>query len=126
MQDGNDTGIFHACGQPGLLRQLPYRGGRRTLTGLDPATGRSGRVRGDNSRNGTRSRTVLTDIGPVEIDVPRDREGSFEPAIVKKRQRRLTGVDETSHVVGGSSRVANDHEAGPLVPPARSGGRERR
>jgi transposase-like protein len=37
---------------------------------------------------------VLTDIGPVEIDVPRDREGSFEPAIVKKRQRRLTGVDE--------------------------------
>jgi len=37
---------------------------------------------------------VLTDIGPVEIDVPRDREGSFESAIVKKRQRRLTGVDE--------------------------------
>jgi transposase-like protein len=49
---------------------------------------------GGNSRNGTRSKTVLTDIGPVEIDVPRDREGSFEPAIVKKRQRRLTGVDE--------------------------------
>lgn len=37
---------------------------------------------------------MLTDIGPVEIDVPRDREGSFEPAIVKKRQRRLPGVDE--------------------------------
>lgn len=36
-----------------------------------------------------------TDIGPVEIDVPRDREGPVEPAIVKKRQRRLTGVDET-------------------------------
>ncbi|MBB6415165.1 transposase-like protein [Streptomyces sp. AK010] len=36
---------------------------------------------GGNSRNGTRSKTVLTDIGPVEIDVPRDREGSFEPAI---------------------------------------------
>jgi hypothetical protein len=35
---------------------------------------------------------VLTDIGPVEIDVPRDREGSCEPAIIKKRQRRLTGV----------------------------------
>ncbi len=58
---------------------------------------------GGNSRNGTRSKTVLTDIGPVEIDVPRDREGPFEPAIVKKRQRRLTGVDETSHVVGASS-----------------------
>lgn len=37
---------------------------------------------------------MLTVVGPVEIDVPRDREGSFEPKIVKKRQRRLTGVDE--------------------------------
>jgi putative transposase len=42
---------------------------------------------GGNSRNGTRSKTVLTDIGTVEIDVPRGRESSFEPAIVKKRQR---------------------------------------
>ena len=47
-----------------------------------------------NSRNGTRAKTVLTDVGPVEIEVPRDREGSFEPQIVKKRQRRLEGVDE--------------------------------
>jgi transposase-like protein len=37
---------------------------------------------------------VLTDIGPVQIEVPRDRAGSFEPQIVKKRQRRLSGVDE--------------------------------
>ncbi len=49
---------------------------------------------GSNERNGTRSRTVLTEIGPVQIAVPRDRDGSFEPAIVKKRQRRLSGVDE--------------------------------
>ena len=47
-----------------------------------------------NSRNGTRSKTVLTEIGPVEIEVPRDTESTFEPRIVKKRQRRLTGVDE--------------------------------
>jgi len=47
-----------------------------------------------NSRNGVRAKTVLTDVGPVEIEVPRDREGSFEPQIVKKRQRRLAGVDE--------------------------------
>jgi len=46
-----------------------------------------------NSRNGTRSKTVVTDIGPVEIDVPRDRDGSFEPQIVRKRQRRLNGVE---------------------------------
>jgi transposase-like protein len=55
----------------------------------DPAGDHSG-----NSRNGTRTKTVLTEIGPVEIEVPRDRDASFEPAIVKKRQRRLDGIDE--------------------------------
>ncbi|GAA1264326.1 transposase [Streptomyces aureus] len=40
------------------------------------------------------SKTVLTEVGPVEIAAPRDPDGSFEPQIVKKRQRRLTGVDE--------------------------------
>ncbi len=35
--------------------------------------------------------TVLTEAGPVELEVPRDRESSFEPKIVAKRQRRLTG-----------------------------------
>jgi transposase-like protein len=49
--------------------------------------------RSGNSRNGTRSKTVLTDIGPVSLDVPRDRNGTFEPATVRKRQRRLEGVD---------------------------------
>jgi putative transposase len=48
-----------------------------------------------NVRNGTRPKTVLTEAsGQVGIEVPRDREGTFEPQIVKKRQRRLTGVDE--------------------------------
>ena len=51
-----------------------------------------GRNRG-NSRNGTRAKTVLTDIGPVDIDVPRDRDGTFDPKTVKERQRRLGGVD---------------------------------
>ena len=53
----------------------------------------SGRNSG-NSRNGVRSKTVLTEIGPVEIDVPRDVDASFTPTIVRKRQRRLTGVDQ--------------------------------
>jgi putative transposase len=48
-----------------------------------------------NVRNGTRPKTVLTEVtGQVQIEVPRDRDGSFDPVIVKKRQRRLTGVDE--------------------------------
>jgi putative transposase len=48
---------------------------------------------GGNSRNGTRSKTVITEVGPVDIEVPRDRDSTFEPATVKKRQRRLNGVD---------------------------------
>jgi putative transposase len=55
----------------------------------DPA-GRNGA----NSRNGTRAKRVITEVGPVELEVPRDREGSFEPRLVPKRARRLTGVDD--------------------------------
>jgi transposase-like protein len=48
-----------------------------------------------NVRNGTRPKTVLTEAsGRVPIEVPRDRDGTFEPQIVRKRQRRLTGVDQ--------------------------------
>ena len=48
-----------------------------------------------NVRNGTRPKTVISEAaGEVTIDIPRDREGTFEPRIVKKRQRRLSGVDE--------------------------------
>lgn len=48
-----------------------------------------------NVRNGTRPKTVICDaVGEVDINVPRDREGTFEPQIVKKRQRRLADVDE--------------------------------
>jgi putative transposase len=43
---------------------------------------------GGNSRNGARSKTLVTEAGPVEIAVPRDRESSFDPVIVGKRQRR--------------------------------------
>jgi putative transposase len=49
---------------------------------------------GANSRNGTRSKTLVTEAGLVEIEVPRDRESVFEPVIVGKRQRRLSGVDD--------------------------------
>ena len=49
---------------------------------------------GGNSRNGTRTKTVITDVGPVDIEVPRDRNGTFEPQIVRKHQRRLGGVDD--------------------------------
>jgi transposase-like protein len=85
-------------GPDGLLKQL-------TKTVLETAldeelTEHLGHQRrapaaGENVRNGSRSKTVLTEsLGHVEIEVPRDRAGTFEPQIVRKRQRRLTGVDE--------------------------------
>ena len=49
---------------------------------------------GGNSRNGTRSKELLTEAGPVQIAVPRDRDGSFTPQLVRKRQRRLSGLDD--------------------------------
>ena len=93
------AGGLQLAGEGGLLQQLTKRLLESALEGEltdhlgydrhDPA-GRDG----GNSRNGHRSKTVLTDVGPVEVDVPRDREASFEPRIVAKRQKRLAGVDE--------------------------------
>jgi putative transposase len=87
-------------GPDGLLKQL-------TKTVLETALGEEmtehlgyekhdpAGIGAGNIRNGIRSKTVLTDnTGQVQIDVPRDRAGTFEPQIVKKRQRRLSGVDE--------------------------------
>ena len=87
-------------GPDGLLKQL-------TKTVLETAldqemTGHLGHDKhgpagneAGNVRNGTRPKTVLTEAsGQVPVEVPRDRHGTFEPQIVKKRQRRLTGVDE--------------------------------
>ena len=49
---------------------------------------------GGTHRNGTGAKTVLTDDGPLAIDVPRDREGTFEPQLIPKHERRFTGFDD--------------------------------
>ena len=86
-------------GEGGLLAALTKRLVESALEGeltdhlgydRHDAAGRDG----GNSRNGHRTKTVLTEVGPVEVDVPRDRDGSFEPKIVAKRKRRLSGIDE--------------------------------
>lgn len=51
----------------------------------------------DNYRNGTSSKTLITEDGEIEVDLPRDRNGSFEPQLVKKHQRRFTSMDEKIH-----------------------------
>src|SRR4051794_30281672 len=53
-----------------------------------------GMAQGANVRNGAGRKTVSTDLGPVEVRTPRDREGSFEPRLVGKRQTRLAGLDD--------------------------------
>src|SRR2546421_1166641 len=93
------TGGLKVTGDGGLLGRLTKMIIEGALDGeLDDHLGYgkhdpAGRD-GGNSRNGHRAKTVLTDTGPVEISVPRDRDSSFEPKIVAKRQRRLNRVDE--------------------------------
>jgi len=48
----------------------------------------------NNHRNGVTSKTVLTEVGSLRIDVPRDRTGSFEPLLIPKHERRFTGFDD--------------------------------
>ncbi|WP_235215583.1 IS256 family transposase [Phaeacidiphilus oryzae] len=62
---------------------------------LGYARGEAGPAEKSNSRNGSYRKTVRTDIGEVELDVPRDRAGSFTPQVVPKHQRRISGFDET-------------------------------
>ncbi|MBO4161245.1 IS256 family transposase [Micromonospora sp. MMS20-R2-23] len=86
-------------GEGGLLQQLTKRVLEAALDGeitdhLGYDKGDPAGNNGQNSRNGVRGKTVLTEVGPVQIAVPRDRDGSFEPQIVRKRQRRLSGVED--------------------------------
>jgi transposase-like protein len=93
------AGGLKLTGEGGLLGQLTKMVVEGALEGEmddhlgygkhDPAGRNSG-----NSRNGHRAKTVLTEAGPVEISVPRDRDSGFDPRIVAKRQRRLTGVED--------------------------------
>ena len=93
------TGGLKLTGEGGLLGKLTKMVVEGALEGeLDDHLGYgkhdpAGRD-GGNSRNGYRAKTVITDTGPVDISVPRDRDASFEPRIVAKRQQRLTGVDD--------------------------------
>ncbi len=93
------AGGLKLAGEGGLLGRLTKMVVEGALEGeLDDHLGYgkhdpAGRDSG-NSRNGHRAKTVLTEAGPVEISVPRDRDSSFEPKSVAKRQRRLTGVED--------------------------------
>ena len=61
---------------------------------LGYATGTDKPCEGKNHRNGASGKTVLTEDGPLRIEVPRDRSGSFEPLLIPKHERRFTGFDD--------------------------------
>jgi len=64
-----------------------------------------------NVRNGSTPKTVKTDLGPVEVNTPRDRDGSFEPQLVAKRQTRLAGLDDRVLDLYGGGMTVRDIEA---------------
>lgn len=84
-------------GPEGLLRQLTGRLVEKSLEAeLSEHLGydKRGPRPSTNARNGSSSKTLLTEAGKVAVEIPRDREGSFEPKLVAKHQRRLEGFDE--------------------------------
>src|SRR6476620_5871595 len=61
---------------------------------LGYASGAAKPEQATNQRNGTSGKTLRTDDGPLRIEVPRDRDGSFEPVLIPKHERRFTGFDD--------------------------------
>ena len=98
-------------GENGLLKQLSKRLVERALAGeLNhhlQSESRSGAA--SNSRNGHSKKTIQSQHGPLDLQIPRDRNGSFEPILVPKHQRRLAGL-------GGRARIVE--RTGPRHTPA--------
>ncbi|MDD4523698.1 MAG: transposase [Methanosarcina sp.] len=66
----------------------------------------------NNSRNGHSQKTVTSDYGDIELDIPRDRQAEFEPKIVKKHQRDVSGIEDqilSMYAKGMTTRDIQDH-----------------
>jgi putative transposase len=86
-------------GPNGLLKQLVSRLVTRAMNAeldhhLGYSTGQPPPVGQTNRRNGTRSKTLRSEHGPIPVEIPRDREGTFEPQIVGKHERHFSGFDD--------------------------------
>ncbi|KAB2900492.1 MAG: IS256 family transposase [Dokdonella sp.] len=107
-------GPMDAAGVEAVFQQLKKAVIERTLgaeLGLHLADAEGGR---GNHRNGCSGKTVLTDDGPLRIDVPRDRAGSFEPQLIPKHERRFAGFDDrivSMYARGMTVREIQDHLA---------------
>src|SRR3974390_2729929 len=100
-------------GSGGLLSQLTKRLVERAMEveltdhlGFEPHREPPGGT--GNTRNGSMSKTLITESGEVPIDTPRDRAGTFQPQIVRKRQRRFEGFDDKILALSSRGRSTRD------------------
>lgn len=106
-------------GENGLVKQITKRLVEKALEAemtehLGYNRGERSDAPRDNPRNGKTSKRLKTEDGEIEIEVPRDRKGTFEPALVKKRQTRLAGFDDkvlSLYARGMSTRAIQGHLA---------------
>lgn len=93
----SDADLSNVLGKEGLIKQLSKRILERALEAeMQSHLGyeRYNRSAIDNARNGSYQKNLITNNGQIELTVPRDRKGQFEPVIVKKKQSRIDGLDE--------------------------------
>jgi transposase-like protein len=104
-------------GPEGIMKQLTKALVQRTMEAeltchLGYEKHDQGKKSIENRRNGKTSKELRTDEGPMSIEVPRDREGSFEPQIVPKHQREFRGFDDkilSMYALGLTTRQIQDH-----------------
>lgn len=94
---GDEKDITSMIKEGGLLKNLTKALMEKALEAeMEDHLGydRYNRSSNENYRNGTGGKTLISETGPLDIEVPRDRNGSFTPQIVKKRQTRIEGLDD--------------------------------
>src|SRR6478609_8293864 len=113
LMDQVDAGELTLTGEGGFLPEMVKAVLERGLQA--ELTEHLGYERGDpagrgspNSRNGSTPKTLVTEVGPVPLDTPRDRAGSFEPRLVPKGARRGGGWEEMIGSVEGGGRTVRD------------------
>ena len=93
----SDADLSTVLGKEGLIKQLSKRILERALEAVMQSHlgyERYNRSDIENARNGSYQKNLITNNGQIELNVPRDRKGQFEPVIVKKKQSRIDGLDE--------------------------------
>lgn len=94
---GSDSDFSNVLGKEGLIKQLSKCILERALEAEMQAHlgyDRYERNASENARNGSFKKNLTTENGQLELEVPRDRKGSFEPVVVKKKQTRIEGLDD--------------------------------